>query len=116
MTLPRVRPHTTRRSWYSLKLRNSDNSSYELPNKFSGPSGQTVRITAFTILVLLAARFLSITFPRQRFLYSAFFTGFQIIGMSLDFLNNIFLLDLPFEPAQSVFKRLSLLQPNFGQV
>ena len=67
-------------------------------------------------LVLLTARFLAITFSRQRFLHPALFTGLQIVGMTLDFLNYVFLLDLPFEPAQGVFKRLPLLQPNFGQV
>jgi hypothetical protein len=34
--------------------------------------------------------------------------------MPPDFLNNIFLLHLPFEPAQGVLKGFSLLHPDFG--
>jgi hypothetical protein len=35
--------------------------------------------------------------------------------MPLDFLNNVILLDLPFEAAQGAFKRFTLLQPYFSQ-
>ena len=36
--------------------------------------------------------------------------------MTLYFLNNIFLLDLPLEPAKRVFERLAILQPDFSQL
>jgi hypothetical protein len=70
-----------------------------------------------SVLLLIAffARFLSIAFPRQRLLHAAFLTGLQIEGMPLDFFDNVLLLDFTFEPAQGVFKRLALLNPNFGQ-
>lgn len=61
------------------------------------------------LLVLLPARLLAIAFARQSLFHPAFLAGFQMIGMPLDFLNDIFLLDLPFEPAQGVFKRFTLL-------
>ena len=35
--------------------------------------------------------------------------------MTFDFLNNVFLLDLAFKPAQCVFKRFAFLNANFRQ-
>jgi hypothetical protein len=35
--------------------------------------------------------------------------------MTFDFLNNVFLLDLAFKPAQRIFKRLAFLNANFRQ-
>jgi hypothetical protein len=50
-------------------------------------------------------------------LHAAFLARFQIEGMPLDFLDldNVLLLDFALEPAHGVFKRFSLLHPNFGQ-
>ena len=75
----------------------------------TGLSGRTARSDVLLTLVLLPARLLAIAFARQSLLRPAFLAGFQIIGMPLDFLDDIFLLDLPFEPAQGVFKRFTLL-------
>jgi hypothetical protein len=35
--------------------------------------------------------------------------------MTFDFLNDVFLLDLAFEPAQCIFKRLAFLHANLCQ-
>jgi hypothetical protein len=61
------------------------------------------------------ASLLAIAFPRQRFLHATLFTGLQIEGVALDFLDDVFLLDLPLEPAQCVFKGFALLNSNFRQ-
>jgi hypothetical protein len=70
---------------------------------------------AVLLLIPLFARFFSIAFPRQSLFQAALLARLQIEGMPLDFLDNVFLLDFAFEPAQGVFKRLALLNPNFGQ-
>ena len=44
--------------------------------------------------------FLRLRFPRQGLLLAAFVSRFQIIGMLLDILDDIFLLDFPLEAAK----------------
>jgi hypothetical protein len=51
---------------------------------------------------LLVSNFLSAPFPGQGFLDSAFFPRFQIEGMFLDLLDDVFLLNLPLEATQRV--------------
>ena len=92
------------RTQKKFKVRATGSGGPEL-NEFDGPN-----------LVLLPARLLTVALPSQRLLHPALFARLQVVGMPLDFLDDVFLLDLPFEPAQGVFKRFSLLQPNFGQV
>jgi hypothetical protein len=53
----------------------------------------------FYLLILLSARLLAIAFPRQSLFHPAFLAWFQIVGMSLDFLDDVLLLDFSFEPA-----------------
>jgi hypothetical protein len=40
---------------------------------------------------------------------------FQIEGMLLNFLDDVFLLDLPFEALQSALQRLTILNYHFSQ-
>ncbi len=44
------------------------------------------------------------------------FTRFQVKRVPLDFLNNVFLLNLAFEAAQRTFKSFTILQMDFGQL
>ena len=53
--------------------------------------------------------------PRKRFFRPALLAGFHIEAMFLDFLDDVFLLHLALETAQSVFEGLALLQSYFGQ-
>ena len=53
--------------------------------------------------ILFLTRLLAITFARQGFLHPAFFAGFQVERMPLNFLDNVLLLDFAFEAAQGVF-------------
>ena len=39
----------------------------------------------------------------------------QVKGMTLDFLNDVFLLDLPLEPAKRAFQGFSVLDMDFSQ-
>src|SRR5262245_60291381 len=66
------------------------------------------------VLLQLPPELLSIALPRQRLLGSPLVAGFQIEGMLLDILDDVFLLDLPLEPAESALDRLALLNLYFS--
>ena len=66
-------------------------------------------------LVGFASDLLASSLARQGLLHSSFLARFEIKRMSLDFLNDVFLLDFPFEATQGVFQRLAFLEPDFRQ-
>jgi len=51
----------------------------------------------------------------QRLLHPALFSRLQIVGMFLNFFDDIFLLNFALEAAQGVFERLAFLESYFGQ-
>jgi len=61
------------------------------------------------------ACFFSGAFTCQRSLYPFLLSGLQIEGVSLDLLDNVFLLHLALEPPQGILEGFSLLQANFSQ-
>ena len=65
-------------------------------------------------LLRFAPELLAVPFPRERLLGPAFITRFQVEGMLLDILDDVFLLDLPLEPAESALNRLALLDFYFS--
>jgi hypothetical protein len=67
-------------------------------------------------LVLLLTKFFSGTLSRQRLLHSALCARFQVEGMTLYFLNDVFRLNLALEPTQGILDRLPFLQSNFCQL
>ncbi len=69
----------------------------------------------FRPLVLLLANFLTSALASQRGFYPFLFTGFQVKGVALDLLDNVFLLYFALEAAQRVLEGFTLLQPNFRQ-
>jgi hypothetical protein len=66
-------------------------------------------------LVLLLANFLASALASERRFHTFLLTGLQVKGVALDFFDNVFLLHLALEAAQSVFEGLTLLQSNFRQ-
>ncbi len=66
-------------------------------------------------LVLLFASLLAIPLARQSCLDAFLLTGLQVVGVTLDFLDDVFLLNLPLEPAKSIFQRLAFLNTNLCQ-
>jgi hypothetical protein len=66
-------------------------------------------------LVSLFASLLAIPLARQSCLDAFLLTGLQVVGVTLDFLDDVFLLYLPLEPAESIFERLALLYANLCQ-
>jgi len=65
--------------------------------------------------VLLFPSFFPAAFARQRFLHALLLAGFQIKGVALNLLNNVFLLHLALKAPQCIFQRLTLLQSDFRQ-
>jgi hypothetical protein len=66
-------------------------------------------------LILFLASFLAIPLARQSCFDAALFTGLQVVGVTLYFLDNILLLYLTLEPAKRVLERLAFLYANFSQ-
>jgi hypothetical protein len=88
---------------YETKFRNEcDRSIYVSP-------GRSRERPGVIVLILLLAGLFTIAFPRQGLLHTAFFAGLQIKGVPFNFLDDVLLLDLPFEAAQGIFKRFALL-------
>ena len=54
-------------------------------------------------------------FAGQGFFHSPLFSRFQVVRVFLDFLDDIFLLDLTLEAPQRVFEGFSLLKSHFSQ-
>ena len=54
-------------------------------------------------------------FSSQRLLDALLLARFQVEGVFLDFLDDVFLLDLSLETAQSIFDRFTILNSNFRQ-
>ena len=68
-----------------------------------------------TRLVLFLASFLAITLASQSGLDAALLARLEVVGVTLHLLDNVLLLDLPFETAQRIFERLAFLYTNFCQ-
>ena len=66
-------------------------------------------------LVLLFASLLAVSFPRKSCLDAALFTWLEVVGVTLDFLDDVLLLYLPLETAQRIFQRLAFLYTHFCQ-
>src|SRR5581483_2627594 len=72
------------------------------------------QIPAENRLILLLARLFPAALTGQGFFHPLLFTRFQVEAVALYFLNDVLLLDLPFEAAQGILQRLALLQFHFG--
>jgi len=66
-------------------------------------------------LILLFTSLLAIPLARQSRLYAFLLAGLQVVGVTLDFLDDVLLLYLPLEAAQRIFERLAFLNANLRQ-
>ena len=66
-------------------------------------------------LLGVACSLLTVALTSQGFLGALALTWFQVKGVPLDLLNNVFLLYLAFESAQCVLEGLTLLNSDFCQ-
>ena len=67
------------------------------------------------ISILLFTSLLAIPLARQGCLDATLLTGLQIVGVTLDFLDDVLLLYLSLKPAQRIFERLAFLNANLCQ-
>lgn len=70
---------------------------------------------ALAALVLLFANLFTIAFPRQCFFHALLFARLQVKRMTLYFFDDVFRLNLAFEPSQRVLKGFALLNSNLCQ-
>ena len=66
-------------------------------------------------LVCLFTSLLAIPLACQSCFDATLLTGLQVIGVTLDFLDDVLLLYLPLKPAQRIFERLAFLYANLCQ-
>ncbi len=85
-----------------------------LPASDAGVAG-AAHVTVDLKLVSLFTSLLAIPLARQSRFYALLLAGLQVVGVTLDFLNNVLLLYLPLEPAQRIFQRLAFLYANLCQ-
>jgi|tagenome__1003787_1003787.scaffolds.fasta_scaffold20913749_2 hypothetical protein len=67
------------------------------------------------LVALLLARLLPAALACDGFLYAFLFARLEVKGMTLNFLDNVLLLDFPLEAPQGVLEGLALLNSNFCQ-
>jgi len=67
-------------------------------------------------LVLLLADFLTISFASERFFDTLLFARLQVEGVTLNLLDDVFLLHFALEPAQGIFEGFTLLNSYFSQL
>ena len=77
--------------------------------------GRPGRERPFAALVLFFARFFASTLASKSGFDTLFLAWLQVEGVTLNLLDNVFLLHLALEAAQSVFEGFTLLQSNFCQ-
>jgi hypothetical protein len=66
-------------------------------------------------LILLFTSLFAIPLACKGCLDAALLTGLQIVGVTFDFLDDVFRLYLPLEPAQRIFQRFAFLYANLSQ-
>jgi len=66
-------------------------------------------------LISLFTSLLAIPLARQSRLYAFLLAGLQVVGVTLDFLDDVLLLNLPLKPAQRIFERFAFLNTNLRQ-
>ena len=76
--------------------------------------GPHLRAAALELLLLFAS-FFPAALACQGFFNTLLLAGFQVKGVALNLLYDVFLLYLALETAQRIFEGLTLLQPNLCQ-
>jgi hypothetical protein len=74
-----------------------------------------VRALSQAQLILLFPSLLAIPLARQGCLDATLLARFEVVGVTLDFLDDVLLLNLPLKPAQRVLERFAFLYTNFSQ-
>ena len=96
------------------------NDEYEIPDAARDGGGQIEQSRPgkerpFAALVLFFARFFASSLASKSRLNTLFLAGLQVEGVTLNLLDNVFLLHLAFEPTQSILEAFALLKSHFRQ-
>ena len=78
--------------------------------------GRSGKEQPFIALILFFACLFSGALARERRLHTLFLARFQVEGVTLNLLDDVFLLHLALEAAQSILEGFTLLKPNFCQI
>ena len=65
--------------------------------------------------ILLFTSLFTIPLARQSCLDAALFARFQVVGVTLDFLDDVLRLNFPLKPAQRIFQRFAFLNTDLSQ-
>jgi hypothetical protein len=79
-------------------------------------NGPPLGVAAHEPLVLFFARFLPAALARQCFFYALLLARLQVKGVTLDLLDDVFLLHFALESTQCIFEGLALLKSYFCQL
>jgi hypothetical protein len=74
------------------------------------PTRATWRLVCFPTLLLAQS------LPRKRFFGPTLLAGLHVEAVFLDFLDDVFLLDLALETAQGILQRFTFLDDDFSHV
>jgi len=81
----------------------------------AGNPGMTSAEVPPRLLLDFPATFLPVSFAGKRLLHPQLLAWLQVVGVSLDILDNVLLQDLSLEAAQGVFESFALLKLYFRQ-
>jgi hypothetical protein len=70
---------------------------------------------SLALSVLLFANLFASALASERSFHALFLTGFQVKGVALNFLDDVFLLHFALETAKRILEGFALLQSNFRQ-
>src|SRR5262249_34731454 len=79
-------------------------------------TGHPGKGAAHQSLILFFPCFLTTSLARQRFLYAPFLARLQVEGVTLNLLDNVFLLHFTLETAQGILEGFTLLNSYFRQL
>ena len=96
------------------------NDEYKIPAAARDAGGQIEQSRPgkerpYHALILFFTCFFASPLARESGLYALLLAWLQVKGVALDLLDNVFLLHLALEAAQSVLEGLTLLKSNFCQ-
>jgi hypothetical protein len=99
----------------SLKYPSCSSPDWGVQLSRAAPGRAALYCSNCPALVLFLACFLTCPLASQRGFHALFLARLQVKGVSLDLLDDVFLLHFPLKTAKSVLEGFPLLQSNFRQ-
>jgi hypothetical protein len=113
-------PRSWNGAWVKAFVKCRENMDYAVPAAAQLGGGQIEQSRSgterpFTASILFFACFFSGALTCKRSLHTLLFAGLQVKGVTLDLLNDVFLLHLALEAAESILEGFPLLKSYFCQ-